>query len=174
MNAAVVHKLGDPPRCDEFPEPVAGDDKVVVHVLAASLKPVDKQMAGGSHYASPRKVPFICGTDGVGRLGNRQRVFFGGCQPPYGAMAQRTLVPKTFIFPVPTGMNDSFLRKSRLLVKPILRDPESLIQVPETRSAFHPRAQRNAFRRRDAHRQRRLFARKNPKLRRSPTSIRLC
>jgi NADPH:quinone reductase-like Zn-dependent oxidoreductase len=106
MKAAVVHKLGEPPRCDEFPEPVAGDDEVVVHVLAASLKPVDKQMADGSHYASPRKVPFICGTDGVGRLGNRQRVFFGGCQPPYGAMAQRTVVPKTFIFPVPTGMND--------------------------------------------------------------------
>jgi NADPH2:quinone reductase len=54
MDAAVVHRLGNPPRCEQFPEPVASDDEIVVHVLAASLKPVDKQIAGGSHYASPR------------------------------------------------------------------------------------------------------------------------
>lgn len=88
MNAAVVHKLGDSPRCEEFPEPVAGDGEVGVQVLAASLKPVDKQMASGLHYSSPRKVPFICGIDGVGRLSDGQRVFFGGCRPPYEAMAQ--------------------------------------------------------------------------------------
>jgi len=106
MDAAVVYKLGNSPRCEQFPEPVAGENEVVVHVLAASLKPVDKLIAGGSHYASPREVPFICGTDGVGRLDNGQRVFFGGCRPPYGAMAQRTVVPKAFIFPVPDGLND--------------------------------------------------------------------
>jgi len=106
MNAAVVHKLGDPPQCEEFPEPVAGNGEVIVQVLAASLKPVDKQMAGGSHYASPGKVPFICGIDGVGRLGDGQRVFFGGCRPPYGAMAQHTVVPTAFIFPVPAGLSD--------------------------------------------------------------------
>ena len=106
MNAAVVHKVGNPPRYDQFPEPVAGEGEVEVHVIAASLKPVDKQMASGFHYASPRKVPFICGTDGVGRLSDGQRVFFGGCRPPYGSMAQRTVVPKAFIFPVPAGLND--------------------------------------------------------------------
>jgi len=46
---------------------------------------------------------------------------------------------------------------------------ESQIQVQETPSTFHPRAQRNAFRRRDARQQRRLFARWNLSLRRSPT-----
>ncbi|HKV93733.1 MAG TPA: zinc-binding alcohol dehydrogenase family protein [Candidatus Angelobacter sp.] len=107
MNAAVVHKLGNTPQCDEFPEPVADENEIVVQVLAASLKPVDKQMASGSHYAAPRKLPFICGTDGVGRLADGQRVFFGGCRPPYGAMAQRTVVPKAFIFPVPAGLDDA-------------------------------------------------------------------
>jgi NADPH:quinone reductase-like Zn-dependent oxidoreductase len=106
MNAAVVHKLGDPPRCEEFPEPIAGDGEVVVRVLAASLKPVDKQMASGSHYASPKRVSFVCGIDGVGRLGDGQRVFFGGCRPPYGAMAQHTAVSKASIFPVPAGLSD--------------------------------------------------------------------
>lgn len=106
MNAAVVHRLGESPRYAEFPEPVAGDSEVIVHVNAASLKPVDKQMAGGSHYASPRQVPFVCGTDGVGRLSDGQRVFFGGCRSPYGAMAQRTVVARAFTFPVPAALTD--------------------------------------------------------------------
>lgn len=105
MNAAVVHQLGEPPRWEPFPDPVAGDNEVLVEVRAASLKPVDKQMAGGTHYASPR-VPFICGTDGVGFLSDGQRVFFGGCRPPYGAMAQRTVVPRAFAFPVPAALKD--------------------------------------------------------------------
>ena len=54
MNAAVVRELGKPPRCEQFPEPVASENEVIVHVHAAALKPVDKQMAGGSHYAAPR------------------------------------------------------------------------------------------------------------------------
>jgi NADPH:quinone reductase-like Zn-dependent oxidoreductase len=106
MNAAVVRKLGKPPRCEQFPEPVAGDNEVIVHVHAASLKPVDKQLVSGSHYASPREVPFICGTDGVGHLDDGQRVFFGGCRPPYGAMAHRTVVPSAYVFHVPAGVSD--------------------------------------------------------------------
>jgi len=38
------------------------------------------------------------------------------------------------------------------LVKPIRRHPESSIRVPQRQSAFHPRAQPNAFRRHDARR----------------------
>jgi len=49
--------------------------------------------------------------------------------------------------------------KSRELGKLIRRKRESLIQVPQTPSAFHQHAQRNALRRRDARLQRRLFAR---------------
>ncbi len=106
MNAAVVHQVGEPPRCEPFPEPVAGENEVLVAVRAASLKPVDRQVASGAHYASPRAVPFICGTDGVGYLSDGQRVFFGGCRPPYGAMAQRTVVPNAFVFPVPAALKD--------------------------------------------------------------------
>src|SRR5579872_3246535 len=98
MDAAVVHTLGSPPRCEQFPEPMAGAHEVIVDVNAAAIKPVDKQLASGAHYASPREVPFVCGTDGVGRLSDGQRVFFGGCRPPYGAMARRTVVPEAFTF----------------------------------------------------------------------------
>jgi len=106
MNAAVLRELGKPPRWEEFPEPVAEEGEVIVHVDAASVKPVDKQLASGSHYASPREFPCVCGTDGVGRLDDGQRVFFGGARAPHGAMAQRTVAPRAFTFPVPELVND--------------------------------------------------------------------
>src|SRR5260370_585628 len=60
------------------------------------------------------------------------------------------------------------LKKSRLLVKQTRPKRRSQIRVPEKPSAFHPHAQRTAFRRRDAHQQSRSFAPRNPRLRRSP------
>jgi len=108
MYAAVLHTIGTAPRYEEFPEPVIADQdrEAIVQVHAASLKPVDKQLAGGSHYASRGELPRVCGTDGVGHLDDGQRVFFGGPRAPYGAMAQRTVVPRAFTFPVPEGVND--------------------------------------------------------------------
>ncbi|HEX6802947.1 MAG TPA: zinc-binding alcohol dehydrogenase family protein [Terriglobales bacterium] len=108
MHAAVLRAIGTAPRYEEFPEPHIEnkDSEAIVHVRAASLKPVDKQIAGGSHYASRREVPCVCGTDGVGLLDDGQRVFFGGPRPPYGAMAERTVVPRAFTFPVPENLND--------------------------------------------------------------------
>jgi NADPH:quinone reductase-like Zn-dependent oxidoreductase len=108
MHAAVLHTIGKAPRYEEFPEPVVNDKdaEVIVHVHAASLKPVDKQLASGSHYASHRQLPSVCGSDGVGHLHNGQRVFFGGPRPPHGAMAERTVVPRALTFAVPENVND--------------------------------------------------------------------
>lgn len=106
MNAAVLDALGRPPRFGQFPEPAPGDGEALVHVRAAALKPVDKQMASGSHYGSPRELPVICGTDGVGCLDDGSRVFFGGARQPYGAMAQWTVVPRALCWPIPEGVDD--------------------------------------------------------------------
>jgi NADPH2:quinone reductase len=107
MKAAVLHELGRPPRCEDFSEPSAGNGEAVVQVRAASLKAVDKQLAAGTHFASPRELPVICGTDGVGTLPDGARVFFGGPRRPFGAMAQRTVVPAAFCFPVPDALDDA-------------------------------------------------------------------
>lgn len=106
MQAAVLHILGKPPRYEQFPDPVPREGELVVEVLAASLKPIDKQLADGSHFASPRELPVVCGSDGVGYLSDGRRVFFGGTRPPYGAMAQRTVVNPDFCFPLPDGIDD--------------------------------------------------------------------
>lgn len=106
MKAAVLHELGKAPKYEEFDEPEPRERSVLVRVLAASLKPVDRQLAAGTHYATPEDLPLICGTDGVGEMENGRRVFFGGCKKPYGAMAERTLVPEMFCFPIPAGLDD--------------------------------------------------------------------
>lgn len=107
MYAAVLHTLGQLPRYEQFPEPVAGANEVIVQVHAASLKSVDKQMASGAHYASPRQLPVVCGSDGVGHLSDGQRVFFGGARPPYGSMAEQAVVPRAFTFPIPEKLDDA-------------------------------------------------------------------
>jgi len=98
--------MGQPPRCAPFEEPVAGDGEVIVHVHAAALKPVDKQLASGSHYASTHALPSVCGIDGVGHLDDGSRVFFGGVRPPYGAMAERAVVRRAFTFAIPDALSD--------------------------------------------------------------------
>jgi NADPH2:quinone reductase len=108
VKAAVLEEIGKAPKCEEFEEPKAGEGEALVRVLAASLKPVDKQLAAGTHFASPREadLPAICGTDGVGELEDGTRVFFGGCRKPFGAMAELTVVPKAFCFPLPAGIDN--------------------------------------------------------------------
>ncbi|MGE5325438.1 MAG: quinone oxidoreductase family protein [Deltaproteobacteria bacterium] len=106
MKAAVLRSIGRSPGFEEFAEPRPQEGEVLVQVLAASLKPIDKQLANGTHYASPRNLPVICGTDGVGRLADGTRVFFGGPRRPYGSMAPRTVVPRAFCFPIPEGVSD--------------------------------------------------------------------
>ena len=109
MHAAILHAIGVVPRYGEFPEPIITDQatEAIVHVHGASLKPVDKQMASGAHFASRRELPCVCGSDGVGHLDDGQRIFFGGPRPPHGAMAERTVVPRVFIFPIPENVDDA-------------------------------------------------------------------
>ena len=52
MKAAVLHEIGGIPRYEDFPDPVAGDDEVVIDVKAVAVETVDKRIAAGTHYAS--------------------------------------------------------------------------------------------------------------------------
>lgn len=77
MNAAVVHSFEAPPQYTSFAEPVAADGERLVSVTAAGLHPIVKALAKGAHYGSSRELPFVAGVDGVGRLEDGTRVFFG-------------------------------------------------------------------------------------------------
>jgi NADPH:quinone reductase-like Zn-dependent oxidoreductase len=68
MKAAVVHDFSQPPRYQDFPDPVAkSPDEVVVQVLAVGLHPRVRSQAGGFHYTSTGELPLIPGVDAVVR-----------------------------------------------------------------------------------------------------------
>ena len=106
MKAAILHALGQPPRCEDFTDPQAIEGEVLVQVKAASLKNVDKMMACGSHYDRPPDLPSVCGVDGVGLLDDGARVYCGGARPPYGMMAERAVVSRGWCLPVPEQIDD--------------------------------------------------------------------
>jgi NADPH2:quinone reductase len=106
MKAAVLHELGKPPRFEQFPDPTAESNEVMVMMRAAALKPVDRQMASGSHYSAFRNLPAVCGVDGVGRREDGTRVFIGGLRPPYGCMAELAVVSSVRCFPLPDNVDD--------------------------------------------------------------------
>jgi NADPH:quinone reductase-like Zn-dependent oxidoreductase len=108
MKAAVLHKFGEAPRFEDFPDPTPSDGQILVHVKAVALENVDKMMAEGSHFASQQflsTLPAIVGFDGIGMLENGGLVGFGGLQAPYGAMAEKTVVPNGYTVPIPEGVD---------------------------------------------------------------------
>ena len=107
MKAAVIHRFGQPPRFEEFPDPTPGADEVLVQVRAAGLHPVVKALASGSHYGSRDQLPLMPAIDAVGRLEDGRRVYLGNPRPPYGTMAEQTVVPRSMCIPLPEGLDDA-------------------------------------------------------------------
>lgn len=107
MKAAVVNVLGQPPRYQEFADPVAAEGEVAVKVRAAGLHPVVKAIAAGLHYSSEGQVPAVAGIDGVGTLEDGTRVYFGGVRKPWGTMAEQAVVSPTMCVPLPQGISDA-------------------------------------------------------------------
>ena len=108
MKAAVLHKFGEIPRFEDFPDPIPGDGQILVHVRAVALENADKMMAEGSHFASRQflsTLPAIVGFDGIGMLEDGRLVGFGGVKAPYGAMAEKTVIPEGYYVPIPTEVD---------------------------------------------------------------------
>lgn len=106
MKAAVLHAYGTPPRYEDFPTPTRHEHEALVTVKAASLKNIDRGIAGGAHYHRLPSLPAVCGVDGVGVLADGTRVYCGGCPHPYGMMAEETVIPQFWAMPVPEGLDD--------------------------------------------------------------------
>jgi len=107
MKAAVVHAFDAPPCYTDFAEPVAGDGEKLVTVTAAALHPIVKGLASGTHYGSTGQLPFVAGVDGVGRLGDGSRVFFGLARPPFGTFAEQSLAANWMTIPLPDKLDDA-------------------------------------------------------------------
>lgn len=115
MRAAILHRAGATPEVGPFDDPVAREDQddgqrategereVVVEVEVAGLNPVDLAIASGA--MRPPTVPAVVGREGVGTLPDGRRVYFNSPVSPHGSWAERALVDRGAIFPVPDGLD---------------------------------------------------------------------
>jgi NADPH:quinone reductase-like Zn-dependent oxidoreductase len=104
MNAAIVESFANAPRYGSFADPVAEAGELLVQVEAAGLHPIVKSLANGTHYGSTGALPFIPGVDGVGRLEDGTRVYFGASRPPFGTFAERAVTTAALSMRLPEGL----------------------------------------------------------------------
>jgi NADPH2:quinone reductase len=107
MRAAVVRAFDAPPSYSTFADPTPQAGERLVAVTAAGLHQIVKSLANGSHYGSSGELPFVPGVDGVGRLENGARVYFGAARNLYGTFAERTLAGDKFCIPLPEGLDEA-------------------------------------------------------------------
>jgi NADPH:quinone reductase-like Zn-dependent oxidoreductase len=107
MHAAVVSSFDAPPRYTTFTDPVAAEGELPVVVTAAGLHPIVKTLANGTHYGSTGELPFVPGVDGVGRLDDGSRVYFGISRSPFGTFSERALAANWMCIPLPEGLDDA-------------------------------------------------------------------
>lgn len=108
MKAAVLHTRDGVPRYEDFPDPVAGEGEVIVEVKAVAVENVDRAVAAGTHFAGRAmmpELPAIPCFDGIGVLPDGTVVGFGNPRPPYGALAERTVVREGAYAPIPEGLD---------------------------------------------------------------------
>jgi NADPH:quinone reductase-like Zn-dependent oxidoreductase len=106
MKAAVVQVLGQPPKYQDFADPVLSDTEVLIQVRAAGLHPIVKAIASGAHYSATGLVPMVAGLDGVGTGPDGARVYFGSPRKPWGTMAEWCAAPASMCLPLPDGISD--------------------------------------------------------------------
>jgi NADPH:quinone reductase-like Zn-dependent oxidoreductase len=106
MNAAVVEAYDRPPRYSAFADPVPSENDLLIEVTAAALHPIVRALANGTHYGSTGQLPFVPGVDGVGRLPDGSRVYFGRTSDLYGTFAERSITQSWLTLPLPDSVDD--------------------------------------------------------------------
>jgi NADPH:quinone reductase-like Zn-dependent oxidoreductase len=108
MKAAILEQYGGTPRYGDFDEPSPSDGVAVLDVLAAVLNPSDltRAQGPGRFFVEPPTLPYIVGREGVARLPNGQRVYFGATAGQFGSCAERCAVEERTIIELPDGLDD--------------------------------------------------------------------
>lgn len=103
MRAAVLAREGARPVVRQFNDPRPVPGAVVINVTTAGLGYWDL----GGHYQFPVDYPCVIRGEGVGRTEDGRRVYFGERSvPPFGAWAERTVVPAEEVWDVPDDVDD--------------------------------------------------------------------
>lgn len=103
MKAAIISERGAPPVVGPFREPEPREGAVLIDVDTAGLGGWDVLGA----YRLGVEYPCVIRGEGVGRNPDGQRVYFGERSVlPFGAWAERTLVPADEVWAVPDNVDD--------------------------------------------------------------------
>jgi NADPH2:quinone reductase len=103
MRAAVISGNGAAPVLQDFPEPTAQEGFVLIDVETAGLGGWDVLGA----YRLGVQYPCVIRGEGVGRAEDGRRVYFGERSlAPWGAWAEKTLVPAAEVWDVPDDIDD--------------------------------------------------------------------
>jgi NADPH:quinone reductase-like Zn-dependent oxidoreductase len=103
MKAAIVRSAGATPQYGDFAEPIVGEGRGVVELVAAGIHAITRSLAGGEHYGSTGAYPLVPGVDAVARTPEGQLVYTGFVEDPYGTLAERMATPLQARFPLPSG-----------------------------------------------------------------------
>lgn len=105
MKAAVVTAFGEAPRYADVVD--LPEDGATGHVLAASVKNLDRSLVSGRHYGSAGlQPPFVPGVDGVVALPDGRRVY-SLATGSHGMMAARAAVDAAHMVELPAGLDDA-------------------------------------------------------------------
>ncbi|WP_043626493.1 zinc-binding alcohol dehydrogenase family protein [Ensifer sp. ZNC0028] len=106
MKAAIVSGTGCEPALGEIapPTPIFGENWI--KVTAAAISHVTKARVSGAHYSANEVFPFVVGIDGVGRLEDGRRVYFGLPRSPFGSMAEFVVAAPRFCVSLPDDLDD--------------------------------------------------------------------
>jgi NADPH2:quinone reductase len=101
VRAARLHEIAGIPRVDEIDEPQAAE---VLEVSASTLNPVDISIGSGRFYGGTPDVPYVIGSEAVGRTGDGRRVWY----PVRGTMAERVAHAEPVrAVEIPEGVDDA-------------------------------------------------------------------
>jgi len=109
VRAAILSELGGTPAPADVDEPEAGD-RELVDVLAVALNPLDLAVAAGRHYIGHPPLPYIPGSEAVGRRSDGSRVYLFGDTLGLardGALAGHATIAASHLVPVDDGVDDA-------------------------------------------------------------------
>lgn len=106
MKAAIVSVIGCEPALGEIAPPIPFFGENWIKVTAAAISRVTKARVSGAHYSANEVLPFVVGIDGVGRLDDGRRVYFGLPRSPFGSMAEFVVSAPRFCVPIPDDLDD--------------------------------------------------------------------
>jgi len=74
VRAALITELGRLPEIGEAPDPVRGEGETLIEVVAVPLNPIDINVGAGRFYGGHPPLPFVPGSEVVGRVVEAERL----------------------------------------------------------------------------------------------------